>query len=81
MFTGGTTGSTWRTAGVWAPCNVERVGPRRQADRWPMAVLAFVSGAGFHVKIGVEKTRRQSVEDPLQNFNRTRILATVTVGS
>ncbi len=38
-------------------------------------------GGTFHVKIGAEKTRRQSIEDPVQNFKRTRILATVTVGS
>lgn len=38
-------------------------------------------GQAFHVKIGMEKTRRRSIEDPLQNFKRTRILTTVTVGS
>lgn len=38
-------------------------------------------GRGFNVRLGVEKTRRRSVEDPLQNFNRTRFLSTVTVGS
>ena len=36
---------------------------------------------GFHVRVGFEKTRRRSVEDPLQNFTRTRILSSVTVGS
>lgn len=38
-------------------------------------------GRGFRVRVGVEKTRRRSVEDPRQNFDRTRILSTVTVGS
>lgn len=38
-------------------------------------------GRGFQVRIGVERTRRRSVEDPLQNYSRTRILSTVTVGS
>lgn len=38
-------------------------------------------GRTVHMKIGVEKTRRRSVEDPLQNYNRTRILSTVSVGS
>jgi hypothetical protein len=38
-------------------------------------------GRGFRVRIGIEKTRRRSVEQPLQNFDRTRILSTVTVGS
>ena len=38
-------------------------------------------GSDFHMRVGIEKTRRKSAEDPLQNFNRTRILTTVTVGS
>ena len=32
-------------------------------------------------RVGVEKTRRRSVEDPVQNYSRTRILSTVTLGS
>jgi hypothetical protein len=35
----------------------------------------------IRVRFGIEKTRRQSVEEPLQNFTRTRIMSTVTVGS
>jgi hypothetical protein len=38
-------------------------------------------GRIVHVKLGVEKTRRRSIEDPRQNFKRMRILSTVTVGS
>ena len=38
-------------------------------------------GPTFHLRVGVDKTRRRSIEDPLQNFNRTRILSTVTMGS
>lgn len=38
-------------------------------------------GRTIHVRVGVEKTRRRSVEVPLQNYSRTRILSTVTVGS
>ena len=38
-------------------------------------------GRGFHVRLGLEKTQRRSVEDPLQNYSRTRFLSTVTVGS
>ncbi|MEO5739880.1 MAG: outer membrane beta-barrel protein [Vicinamibacterales bacterium] len=38
-------------------------------------------GRSVHVKVGVEKTQRRSIQDPLQNFNRMRILSTVTVGS
>lgn len=43
--------------------------------------IGILIGRGFHLKVGLEKTRRRSVEDPQQNFNRTRILSTVTVGS
>jgi hypothetical protein len=38
-------------------------------------------GQAFHVKVGVERTRRRSIEDSLQNFKRMRIMTTVTVGS
>ena len=38
-------------------------------------------GRSVHMRVGVEKTRRRSIEDPLQNYNRTRILSTVSVGS
>ena len=38
-------------------------------------------GRGFSMRIGLEKTRRRSVEDPRQNFDRMRVLSTVTVGS
>lgn len=43
--------------------------------------IGVLIGRGFHLRVGVEKTRRRSVEDPRQNFKRTRILSTVTVGS
>jgi hypothetical protein len=38
-------------------------------------------GRGFRVRVGVEKTRRRSAEDAIQNFDRTRILSTMTIGS
>jgi Putative beta-barrel porin 2 len=38
-------------------------------------------GRSFHLRVGVEKTRRRSVVVPEYNFTRTRILSTVTVGS
>ena len=38
-------------------------------------------GHGFYMRAGVEKMRRRSAEDPRQNFVRTRVLSTVTVGS
>jgi hypothetical protein len=38
-------------------------------------------GRRFHVRVGLEKMRRRSVEDARQNFDRMRILSTVTVGS
>jgi hypothetical protein len=37
-------------------------------------------GRGFSVLIGAEQTRRHSVEDPRQNFNRTRLISNMTVG-
>jgi Putative beta-barrel porin 2 len=38
-------------------------------------------GPNFRLRVGVEQTRRRSVEDPVQNFSRTRILSSVTLGS
>ena len=38
-------------------------------------------GRNVHVRIGVDRTRRRSVEEALQNFDRTRIMSAVTVGS
>jgi hypothetical protein len=38
-------------------------------------------GRGFRVRVGVDKMRRRSIVDPLQSFNRTRILTQVTMGS
>jgi Putative beta-barrel porin 2 len=43
--------------------------------------LGLHMGRGFLLRMGLEKTQRRSVEDPLQNYRRTRILSTVTVGS
>ena len=43
--------------------------------------VGFRIAQGFHMRIGVEKTRRRSIVDPLQNFTRTRILTTATLGS
>jgi hypothetical protein len=37
-------------------------------------------GRGFAVLVGAEKTRRHSIEDPRQNFNRTRFVSNMTVG-
>jgi hypothetical protein len=42
--------------------------------------LSVSLGRGFAVLVGAEKTRRHSSEDARQNFNRTRLLSTVTVG-
>ena len=38
-------------------------------------------GRGFRVRVGVERTRRRSIEDPRQNFERTRLLSAITIGS
>ena len=37
-------------------------------------------GQGFTVLVGVEKSLRQSSDDPRQNFRRTRLLSTLTLG-
>jgi hypothetical protein len=58
------------------------------SDSHRVDTVAGVSGGlgihlanGFNLRVGVESTRRRSVEDPLQNYRRTRILSTLTVGS
>ena len=43
--------------------------------------VGFDLGRGFRVRVGIEKTQRRSVEKPIQDFDRTRILMTMTVGS
>ena len=35
----------------------------------------------LQLRVGVERTRRRSVEDPVQNFSRMRILSSVSLGS
>ena len=45
------------------------------------AGVAVNLGRGFGVRVGVEKTQRRSIEDPRQNFHRTRVLASVVMGS
>jgi hypothetical protein len=56
-----------------------------ESDR--VDTLAGASGGvgirfgNFRIRVGVEKTRRRSVEDALQNFTRTRILSSATLGS
>lgn len=59
------------------------VGQLERVDRVDAASggVGIRFGRGFSVRLGIEKTRRRSVEEPLQNFNRTRFLSTVTVGS
>ena len=66
----------WRL-GATAPGQSDRVDTLMAANGGVRMRLGEI----FRVKIGVEKTRRRSIEDPLQNFKRTRILTTVTVGS
>jgi hypothetical protein len=67
----------------WHRDAVETPGRSERVDRLTGVNGGFGMRVGrtFHVKVGVEKTRRRSIEDPLQNFNRTRILSTLTVGS
>ena len=37
-------------------------------------------GRGFIAVVGAEKARRHSIEDPRQNFSRTRLISNITVG-
>jgi len=43
--------------------------------------VAFNLGRGVSVLGGLEKTRRRSSLDPRQNFDRTRLLSTITIGN
>lgn len=67
----------WRLGANAASRELDRVDKLTVAN----AGFALRLGQAFHVKLGVEKTRRRSIADPLQNFKRMRILTTVTVGS
>lgn len=67
----------WRLGGAAADGDSARVDRLTGAN----GGIGVRIGRGFYVRMGLEKTRRRSVEDPLQNFTRTRILSTVTVGS
>ena len=62
-----------------------RSGSALESDRVD-TLRAAHGGVGVHlgsvrVRVGIERTRRRSVEEPLQNFSRTRIMSTVTLGS
>ena len=43
--------------------------------------VGYDLGHGFKARVGVEKIRRRSADDPIQNYDRTRFLTTMTVGS
>ena len=66
----------------WRRLAVE-AGTSDRVDRMSVAHggVGIRLGRGFSIRTGVEKTKRRSVADPLQNFTRTRLLSTVTVGS
>lgn len=66
----------WRRGAVAAPGESDRIDTLAMVN----GGVGLRLGRSFHLKVGVEKTRRRSI-DPLQDFNRTRILSTVTVGS
>jgi hypothetical protein len=62
------------------------LGPSGESDR--VDTMTSATGGvgiqlprGFQFRAGIEKTRRRSVEDPRQDFTRTRLLSTVTIGS
>jgi hypothetical protein len=43
--------------------------------------VGFDLGHGLKARVGVEKLRRRSADDPIQNYDRTRFLTTMIVGS
>jgi hypothetical protein len=67
----------------WSRNAIATLGKSDRVDRLTGVSGGFGMRVGrtLHVKVGVEKTQRRSIEDALQNFRRTRILSTVTVGS
>ena len=67
----------WRLGGEAAAARAPRVDRLIGGN----AGIGINIGRGFYVRVGLEKTRRRSAEDPLQNYTRTRIVSTVTVGS
>ena len=67
----------WHLEPDVAPIDSDRVDTLKSAH----GGVGMRFGRNIHVKVGVEKTRRRSIEDPVQNFDRTRILSSVTVGS
>jgi hypothetical protein len=42
--------------------------------------ISVYQSRGFSVLVGVERTHRQSPEDPRQNYRRTRLLSQVSIG-
>ena len=67
----------WRRGAAMARADRDRVDTLTAAS----GGVGVRLGRGFHLRIGVEKTQRRSVADPLQNFDRTRILSNLVVGS
>jgi hypothetical protein len=66
----------WRPGVPPTPDSQDRIDT---ADTLGVA-LAINLGRGFTVLVGAEKTRRHSSSDERQNYDRTRLLSTVTVG-
>lgn len=67
----------WRRGVIEDPSRPNRVDTLASAQ----GGVGIRMGRSFHIRVGVEKTRRRSAVVPLHNFTRTRILSTVTVGS
>lgn len=67
----------WGSDNVATPGGSDRVDTLRAVN----GGVGMRLGQAFHLKFGVDKTRRRSVVDPLHNFSRTRIMTTITVGS
>jgi hypothetical protein len=66
----------WTRGSVAIPGSEHRVDT---ADTFGGGVTVYL-GRGFSVLAGAEHTRRHSVEDPRQNYRRTRLLSNVTIG-
>ena len=59
----------WRRGADPTPGDSDRVDTLAAAN----GGIGLRLGQTIHLKIGIDKTRRRSIEEPLQNFSRTRI--------
>jgi hypothetical protein len=67
----------WHQDATPAPGESDRVDTLLAAN----AGFGVRMGPNLRLRVGVERTRRRSIVDPVQNFTRTRIMTNVTLGS